>query len=220
MKHLRYFGAAAVAALAVACSGPENFVIEKYFQAVNAKDNDTLTSFALVGFDKKVDKYAIKKVVGETKEAAPLTELVKKQKGIEAQISANKREYTIYNNDHITEVTEVRALKKSGDPVPAKLAAVAADWDKFTDKEKELKKQLGDAKAAAEKERKTMSVSVGNVDDMDGLVGDVLTKQVEVELTVAGQTTPYLMTLKKYDVKSATGMRPTSRWIVSGLQKS
>jgi hypothetical protein len=220
MKHLRYFGAAAVAALAVACSGPENFVIEKYFQAVNAKDNDTLTSFALVAFDKKVDKYQIKKVVNETKDAAPLPELLSKQKAIEGQIAQNKREYTIYNNDHINEVTEVRSLKKSGDPVPAKLATVAADWDKFTEKEKELKKQLNDAKTAADKERKTMSVSVGNVDDMDALQGDVLSKQVEIDITVAGQVQPYLMTLKKYDVKNAKGARPQSRWIVSGLQKA
>jgi hypothetical protein len=220
MKHLRYWGAAAVAVLAVACSGPENFVIQKYFQAVNAKDNDTLTSFALVGFDKKVDKYEIKRVVGETKEPAPLTELVKKQKEIEAQITQNKREYSAYNLDHTVEVTEVRALKKAGDPIPAKLAAVAADWDKFTEKEKELKKLLSDAKALVEKEKKSMSVSVGTVDDMEGLQGDMLQKQVELELTVGGQTTPYLMTLRKYDVKNASGIRPTSRWIVSGLQKS
>jgi hypothetical protein len=220
MKHLRYFGAAAVAALAVACSGPENFVIEKYFQAVNAKDNDTLTSFALVAFDKKVDTYQIKKVVGENKEAAPLAELVNKQRGIEAQINDNKRAYSNYNLDHTAEVTEVRALKKSGDPIPAKLAGVAADWEKFTEKEKELKKQLADAKSLVEKEKKAMGVSVGNVADIEALSGDVLTKQVELDLTIAGQAQPYLMTLKKYDVKNANGTRPTSRWIVAGLQKS
>lgn len=220
MKHLRYFGAAAMAALAVACSGPENFVIEKYFQAVNAKDNDTITSFALVAFDKKVDKYQIKKVVGETKEAAPLPELVKKQKDVEAQVNQNKRDYNAYNLDHTTEVTEVRNLKKNGDKIPDKLASVAADWDKFSDKKRELEKQLGDAKALVDREKKVMSVSIGGVDDMEGLQGDVLTKQVELELTIGGQPFPYLMTLKKYDVKSANGARPTSRWIVSGLQKS
>jgi hypothetical protein len=220
MKHLRYFGAAVVAALAVACSGPEHFVIEKYFQAVNAKDNDTLTSFALVGFDKKVDKFEIKRVVSETKDAAPLAELVKKQKAIEGEINTNKRAYSTYNLDHTVEVTEVRALKKSGDPIPAKLAGVAADWDRFTDKEKDLKKQLSDAKALVDKEKKAMSVSVGGADDMDGLQGDVLTKQVELSLVIGGQPQPYVMTLKKYDVKNANGSHPTSRWIVSGLQKA
>jgi hypothetical protein len=220
MKHLRYFGAAAVAALAVACSGPENFVIEKYFQAVNAKDNDTLTSFALVAFDKKVDKYEIKKVVGETKDPAPLGELVKKQKAVESQITDNKRAYSAYNLDHTVEVTEVRALKKAGDPIPAKLAAIAADWDKFTEKEKELKKQLSDAKSLVEKEKKAMGVSMGSVADMEGLQGDLLTKQVELELTIAGQAQPYVMTLKKYDMKTPTGARPSGRWIVAALQKS
>jgi hypothetical protein len=220
MKHLRYFGAAALAALAIACSGPENFVIEKYFQAVNAKDNDTLTSFALVPFDKKVDKYQIKRVVSETKDVAPLAELVKKQKAIEAQLADNTRAYKTYNLDHTAEVTDVRNAKKAGDPIPAKLSAVAADWDRFTDKDKELKKQLADAKSVVDKEKKAMGVSVGGVDDMDGLQGDVITKQVELELVIAGQPQAYLMTLKKYEVKSANGAHPNSRWIVSGLQKA
>jgi hypothetical protein len=220
MKHLRYFGVAALAALAVACSGPENFVIEKYFQAVNAKDNDTLTSFALVTLDKKVDKYQIKKVVGETKDAAPLAELAKKQKDIEAQVNQNKRDFNAYNLDHTMELTQVVALKRSGDKIPEKLAPVAADYEKFNEKKRELEKQLADARGLVDKEKKVMTVSIGTFDDMESLQGDVLTKQVELELTIGGQAIPYVMTLKKYDLKSATGARPTSRWIVSGLRKS
>jgi NTP pyrophosphatase (non-canonical NTP hydrolase) len=224
MKHssIGYLGAViATAILSTACGHPEKLVVDKYFQAVNAKDNQTLGSFALVGFDKKVDNWSIKRTVSENKEAAPLAELVKKQKEIETKINDNKREYNKYFLDHMTEVDEYREAKKRGEKTPAKLTAVATEWDKYTDTEKQLKKQLGDAKLAVEREKKNMMVSVGNVDEVEGLEGEVLTKQIELDLLVEGQSQPYLMTLKKYDVKPAGGgAKVISRWVVTGLQKA
>jgi hypothetical protein len=214
-------GAVVAAAVTVACGHPEQMVVEKYFQAVNAKDNQTLGSFALVPFNQKVDRWEIKKTVSENKEAAPLAELVKKQKEVEAKLAENKKEYNRYFLDHMTEVDEVRAAKKSGGKVPAKLTSVAADWDKYTETEKQLKKQLGDAKLAVEREKRNMMVSIGNVDDVENLEGEVVTKQLELELTIGGQPQPHIMTLKKYDVKPAGGgAKAISRWIVSNLQKA
>jgi len=220
---IRRAGLAIVAAaILMACGHPEQNVIDKYFQAVNARDNQTLASFALVTFDKKVDKWTVKKTVSENKEAAPLSALVKKQKDLEAQFNANKKEYNTYNLDHLNEVTEVRELKKSGGKIPPKLAATASDWDKFEQKEGDLKKQLANAKNAAAREKANMMVSIGNVDEVEGLEGDVINKQVELELVIGGQPETYLMTLRKYDVKpvSGKGGKVISRWVVAGLQKA
>jgi hypothetical protein len=223
MKRLStsYLAVATVAtALTVACAAPEKIVVEKYFQAVNTGDNQTLGSFAAVTFDKKVDNWSIKRTVSENTEAAPLSGLLKKQKEVEGQIADNKREYTSYNLEHTAEVTEVREARKSGDKVPAKLSAVAADWEKFTDKEKELKKALSEAKSAVEKEKKAMTLSIGNVDDFEGLEGELKTKQIELELTIGGTPESYLMTLKKYEMKSGGTARVISRWIIANLQKA
>ena len=52
---------------AVACSShPEKSVVDSYFNAVNARDNQTLSSFAAVNFDKKVQRWTIKKTVEES----------------------------------------------------------------------------------------------------------------------------------------------------------
>ena len=72
---LQRAGAAlAAAAFLTACGHPEKVVVDKYFQAVNAKDNQTLGSFASIDFDKKVDRVEIHKTLSETKDAAPLPE--------------------------------------------------------------------------------------------------------------------------------------------------
>jgi len=53
-------GAALPLVLALSALGcqshPEKGVVDQYFNAVNAKDSQTLSSFAAVSFDKKVDR--------------------------------------------------------------------------------------------------------------------------------------------------------------------
>jgi hypothetical protein len=219
---LQRAGAALVAAAFLsACGHPEKVVVDKYFQAVNAKDNQTLASFALVGFDKKVDRVVINKTSSETKEKVPLPELVKKRKDIEAQIADNKKKYNSYFLDNMKEVDEFKDVRKSGGKVPAKLTKVASDWEAFEQTEKDLKRQLDTARRSADREKSTMILSVGPVDDIESLDGEVITKQLDLDLVVEGQPQKYLMTVKRYDVKPASGVgKVISRWIVSGLQKA
>jgi hypothetical protein len=206
------------AAFLAACGHPEQRVVDKYFQAVNQKDNQTIGSFALVTFDKKVDKWVIKKEISENKEPAPLAALVKKQKEIEGQIADNRKKYNAYFLDNMKEVDEFRDIRKGGGKVPAKLSTVATEWEGYEQKEKELKKQLADAKQAVERETANMMVSVGTVDQAQELEGEVINKQIELELTINGQPETYLMNLRKYDVKPANGAKVISRWVISGLK--
>ena len=43
----------------LACSSPESKVVDQYFNALKANDQNTLTSFAVVAFDQKVDAWKI-----------------------------------------------------------------------------------------------------------------------------------------------------------------
>ena len=223
---LRRAGAALVAAVALtACGHPEQVVVDKYFQAVNAKDKQTLSSFALVGFDQKVDKWVIKGSTSEPAAKAPLQDLIQAQKDVKNEIAKNQREYNAYFLDNMRAVDEYRDLRKSGGKVPAKLAPIAEKWDSFEQRAKELGEtgggKLAAATAAVEREKRHMIVSVGNVDNVEGLEGEVQTKHLDLDLTIGGQVQPYKMTIKKYDVKQTggTGSKVISRWVVTGLQK-
>ena len=74
-EHLAVALGLAVAGLA--CSSPEKNVVNQYFGALKANDQ-TLTSFAMVAFDQKVDDFSIVAVGPETKTPATLPDLVKK----------------------------------------------------------------------------------------------------------------------------------------------
>jgi DNA repair exonuclease SbcCD ATPase subunit len=176
-----------------------------------------LSSFAAVTFDKKVDKWAIKDTLDEVKSDAPLATLSESARKIQADIDANTKAARAYNNDHYMELDQLKALKK-GAPVPAKLQAVKTQWDAFNAKDHELKRALANAKEAVEKEKRSVIRSVGQVDDVEGMKGEMKEKKIELDLTIDGQTRPYVMTVRKYEMKREdAGPRVVSRWVVQNL---
>jgi len=210
--------AVAVAAVAVGCSNPLKFVIDNYFRAVNQDDSQTLSSFATVAFDGKVQHWEITQTLQPTEAPAALPDLVQKVKDAEAALLANKREVRNYNFDHTVEVDQVRELRKADKPIPAKLQDVAETWEKFVEKDRELKRALARAKEAVEKEKTVELLSVSGVQNVDDLPGTVVTQQLELALTVDGEQKPYTMTLRKHKLEVEGGRRPMSRWVVTELE--
>jgi hypothetical protein len=207
----------ALAVVAVACSKPEKLVIENYFRAVNQGDTQTLSSFATVGFEKKVDTWTLVGTISQNEVPAPLPELTQKMKDAEAAVTQNKREITNYNLDHTVEVDQVKEARKSGGKVAARLQAVADTWEKFMHKDKELKRALAEAKGKVDKEKQALTLSVGAL-DFDTLSGTMVTEQLELLLTVEGQQAPYLMNMRQYRLKGTGGGNVLSRWVVFGLE--
>ncbi len=205
-------------AAGVACGHPEQKVVDQYFAAVNQGDDQTLASFAAVKFDKKVQSWAITDPGEEKRVPAELPNLVKKFADTEAAIADNKKAYNTYFLDHPKEVDQVRDLIKKDAAIPASLKKYGDDWKAFTEKERELKKQLVDAKAAVDKEKRAVILSVGQVDDVEGMTGEMITKSVGMNLTIDGTAKPYTMGLRKYEMMTpgATG-KPQGRWVVATL---
>lgn len=210
-----------LALLGGACGHPEQKVVDQYFTALNARDNQTLSSFAVVSLDtkdKRVEGWKIVTAGAEQRVPAPLTELVKRLKDAEAAVTENKRNYNAYFLDHPNEVDELRELLKKNAAIPARLSKVAADWKGFTEKEKELKRALAEAKDALEKEKHNVSLSLGTTEGLEAMKGEMLSKTFDLSLTVGGSARDYVMTLRRYDMAPEQGPRPMNRWIIYELK--
>jgi hypothetical protein len=204
-----------------ACGGPESRVVEQYFNALKQNDSQTITSFALVAFDKKVDNWKITGTEPETKAPATLPELAKKVADLEAQVKANKNASQAYANEaegkRFQQIQDVKDLQKKNAKIPAALAPVAAAWDKFNEKDRDLKKALAEAKDAVEKEKRRVVLSLGQVEDVENQPAQVTTRRVGLSLTIAGEAKPYVMTLRKYDLTGDKAPRAVSRWVVESI---
>jgi hypothetical protein len=68
-----------------------------------------------------------------------------------------------------------------------------------------------------EKERRNVVLSVGDRDDVESLTGEMVTKKLDVDLTIGGQVQPYVMRLKKYELTGGTG-RMMAKWVVESIE--
>jgi hypothetical protein len=203
----------------LACSSTETNVVNQYFTALRANDQGTLTSFAMVAFDQQVDDFKVVSVGPGTTTPATLPDLVKKAADLEAQQKANEKEYRAWGNDLAVypKLDRMREVRSKGGKMPADLQATADKFDAFQAKDRELKKAVADAKAAVEREKRNVVLSVGQADDIESLTGDVLSKDVDLNLTIGGQVKPYVMTLRKYELTGGATGRMVSRWVVQSL---
>lgn len=212
--------AVALALAGLACSGgAEKTVISQYFTALKANDTNTLTSFALVQFDKPVDDWRVLAVGPENKAPNPLPDLVKKQKDLEAEANQNTREARAWGNDLAIypKLDQVRTAEQKGTSVPPALQAIQQKWAAFQAKDRELKKAVAAAKAAVEREKRNATLSVGQMDEIEKLTGEVITKDVDLEITSGGTKAAYVMTMRKYELTGGSGPRMMSRWVIQTL---
>jgi hypothetical protein len=203
--------------LAGACGGgSEERIVSQYFGALSAGDNQTLSSFALVTFKDKVEKWEVVATSPERRSPAALSELIKKGKDLEAEVAENKRQAGEFRNANVVDYNRYVDLKDKT-KVPANLQKFVEEWLKFEQIDKDKRRQIAENKAATEKERKNAQLSVGDVPDLDSLTGETVEKTVDLALTVGGQVKNYAMVLRKYEMESG-GNRVVSRWVVQSLQ--
>jgi hypothetical protein len=102
--------------------------------------------------------------------------------------------------------------------MPANLSGVAAHWEEFNHKDRDLRKTLAEAKDALDKEKRVVLLSLGSqMEDVESMTGELASKDVDLSLTIGGQAQAYAMTLRKYDIAPASGPKPLSRWIIYSL---
>jgi hypothetical protein len=207
-------------AAGLACKSGESKVVDQYFNALRANDQNTLTSFAVVAFDQKVDSWKIVSEGPEVKAPATLPDLVKKAKDAQAELDKNTKEARAWANDIkvYPDLDKVRQAQAKGDKIPPALKPIADKWDTLQSEDKRLKKAVADAKAAVEREKRNVALSIGQVEDVESLTGESVTRDIDVDLTIGGASKPYTMTLRRYDLKGGSGGgRMMSRWVVQSI---
>ena len=211
--------AVAAAATAMACAGPEKAVVDRYFGALAAGDNQTLTSFSAVRLDKDVEAWSIVSASEETRAPVTLPDLTAKHEALVAELEENKKKANEYALERLDDVDRVRELQKEEKAIPRSLQEVAETWNEFNGKDRELKIKVGDAKDAMETEARITRLSVGTNTEVEKTPGEVLTKKVDLSLTIDGEARPYEMTLRRYVLEQPEGAsRATSRWVVYDLK--
>jgi len=204
-----------------ACTpAPEKNLLEKYFNAVTLKDNDTMSSIALEPLQPDMASWKIVSIGEEKIEPASLPALntaeVEAKKAQDAQIGP-----TLDADSALKDAQYEKDLARSA----AGKAAAQRNIDKFqaaydieNAKMQELKRVYNAAKAAAAAEEEMTMFSLGQRElaVVRSLTGDVHSKDVEIAITLqSGAVKNYKLLLKQYLLRDeANNIRHPGRWVI------
>lgn len=212
-------GIALLAAAAIAtCGGGEDALIESYFKALKAGDVRGLETIASVQLDEEVEAWTRLGSSEEKRAPVTLPELTKRYESAQAEFDAQREKSSRYALDHLSAVDKVQALQEQEKKIPAELQEVAEAWAELSSREEELKAALAEAREAMQREKRVCEISAGEADDLGTAAGEVLTKEVELSLTIGGEAKPYVMTLRRYMLEETDTPHEISRWIVYDLK--
>jgi hypothetical protein len=210
-----------LAVAAMACGGGESRVVNQYFNALKANDSSTLSSMAAVRFDETVDDWKIVSISPETSTPVKLPDLVAKQGELETALSDNLKDYRAWGNDLeiYPKIERLKALRKDEKRIPKNLQEIAEIYDEYNKKDQELKSKVAEAKEAVDAEKQNTQLSVGLLDGVETMPGQILSKTVDLDLTIDGQVKPYVMELRRYKLEAdVPGLRIVSRWVIHSLE--
>jgi hypothetical protein len=201
-------------------SAPEKNLLEKYFNAVTLKDNDTMSSMALEPLQPDMASWKIVRIGEERIEPATLPALnaaeLEAKKAQDAQIGP-----TIDADSALKDAQYEKDLARSA----AGKAAAQKNIDRFqaaydieNGKMQELKRVYNAAKAAAAAEEEMTMFSLGQreLPVVRSLTGDVHSKEVEIAITLqSGAVKNYKLLMKQYMLKDeANNLRHPGRWVI------
>jgi hypothetical protein len=216
-----------------ACSSEyaqEENLVRQYFRASGLGDNQTLTNFAIVNFDRAtegtVTDFDIVTVTPEQVTPLQILTLSKALADAEAankEFSDRKRAYQDANIDAINRVLKAEA---AGGKLTGKDAAIQAEWTKWRDDTITEAKKVSAARAEFMAARPVAEVSLsspnGEAPPLAELDGNLVSKDVTIAATVrapdgSSSQKNLVVTVQRAIVKGPSGDR-TGKWVVASVK--
>ena len=208
----------------LACSGGEETqLLNRFFMACRSGDNATISSVSQVSFPAEgCEAWEVLEVSEGTSEPCRIQDLRQQVDNAkkERDVQFEKGKYFLEDNYNDIEKIQLRLDKEPDYKFTGKLGEVQAEWEKIMTDRKALERSVGNLNRELEKETKFAKMSIMGDVAINKLEGNVLKKQINVNVTTEGQVKPYVFTLMKYDLTDPeNNVAPKSRWIIVRSKK-
>ena len=209
---------------ATACGGAEQEVLRRFFRATMYEDTNTVAALSLVSFPGgAVESWDVVEVVPTTREPFKLSEL--RRRAETAKIERDSQ-FAVFSDLRLANYSDLlwieERLEENPDyPFRGKLADLNAEYQSYRKERVVLELALREIKKAMEDEQRPARKSVMTSDDIELFDGEVLTREVVVDVETASDlVAAYVFTLRKYDLTNLQNdFTPPSRWIIVSIQE-
>lgn len=221
-----------LALVVVDCGGgPEQSILQGYFQAARLRDRTTLGNIATVSFDPnregQMERFQILSVGPEDTRTLHIRENAKALQDATAASDDLGKKMKAYQDDHLEAIDRVLKAERAKGKMAAADVEVQKAWTKFREDTGQAQKRVTEAREQLSGERglAELSVQTGGRTEVDVTTYDgvLITKDVALNATVRtpdGQTSQKRMvvTLTQARLKDEKGQDLNGRWLVTGIK--
>jgi hypothetical protein len=204
-------------------SSPEQSLLDRYFAALSMKDNATLSTMAMSPMSFDFTSWEILSVSEEVVQPFALSEMNTK----ELELKKKVEESVGITLDSRADLDEAIFEKNNARTGAARRAAqtkvdeMQTAYDEQRAAHAQLQKEYNIAKEAAAKEEDIAAFSLGSdYPTIRDFVGEVSSKEVDVQVTGKEGTGSYKFFLKRYTLEDESmSLSHRGRWIIEKVQK-
>ena len=215
--------------VASACSGgPEQTLIDQFFNASRLRDNTSLDNISTVLFDPKtsgtVTTFTVQSIGSEQRKPLPLKSLAKAQDDARSEDAAFSQRKDEYQKENLEAIQRVLKAEREKGKVAGKDAEVQAAWTKLREDSATYSKKVAEVRRNLRSETQLvdMSINAGRTAiDVTKYDGEMLSKEVTVSAPVrlpSGETAEktYVITMQRAVLKGDREI--TGRWIITSCR--
>jgi len=202
------------------CQKPEEITLSKYFQAMKAKDRDTMAAMAAEPFAVEFKSWELISSEEPVSEEFGLPKMIqdladiKKKKDDQLLLVRDKKDAL----DQLkTQLGETRGGKKA--EIQKQIVALELESETETANYKRDQANFTQMKTQVENEKKMIALSTNIDQNQDLLAGKTVTNRSIVKINGASGEKEYIFTLRKYElVNPVTNKVSSNRYIILKIQ--
>lgn len=207
--------------ITTSCQKPEEITISKYFQAMKAKDRDTMAAMAAEPFAVEFKSWKLVSSEEPVVEDFTLPKMVeqlaaaKKKKDDQILLVRDKKDLL----DQLrTKLSETRGSRAKAE-VQKEIDAMAIEFETETANYKRDQANYTQVKTQVENEKKMIALSTNIDQNQELLAGKTVTTKAIVMVDGAGGEREYQFTLRKYElINPVTKKVSSNRYIILHIQ--
>jgi hypothetical protein len=207
--------------------GEERSLIRNFFTASRVNDRATLGNIAMVSFNPQEEGTAsgvsVESVGEEQRRPLRMRELAEAVREAQQAQQEYASEMKMYQDENLDAIARVIEAERASEDVAARDREVQEAWTTWRDGSQQRSRAVSEAESALAEESSVAQVSAfdpNNPIDVQGLEGELVTKEVSITATVeqggTSEERAMLVILQKVELNTADGMID-GRWVIADI---
>ena len=211
--------------LSAGCAGPEQEVLDRYLEASQRGDNETVAALSMVAFPEDVESWNVLDISDERREPYLVHELRQNVKTAEDERDAQFKVFGEFRRKNYETLRRIRA-RVSDEPdyhFPGRNGELPEPWAVFRLARRQVVAKLHEAEIALEREIRRVNKSLQRESSPEYLTGVALRKEARVRVTTVAPASVdehYTITLTRYELKNQFDALVPARWIITEVAEA